>query len=98
MAVGWQHDAIKAGAPGLGPRWLLTVSAIMALTIETGAQAGEGDLRALYAVNQAGDTRGSIAVYDIDAGHRFIKTIQTVQGVHNVKGIAANAILGRLYV
>jgi hypothetical protein len=60
--------------------------------------APSGSLRALYAVDQAASTRGSIAVYDIDAAHRLIKTIQTVPGVHNVKGIAASAVTARLYV
>jgi len=35
---------------------------------------------------------------DIDAGHRLLKTIQTVPDVRNVKGVAANAIMGKLYV
>src|SRR5436190_10142010 len=102
MAVRWSYSAIKADAPGLGPRWLLAVFGIMALTTEVDAQAPElsrsSGLRALYAVNQAADTRGSIAVYDIAAGHRLIKTIQTVPGVRNVKGVAADAIMGKLYV
>src|SRR5207244_7437396 len=37
-------------------------------------------------------------VYDIDAGHRLIKTIPTVPNVHNVRGVAASAVTGRLYV
>jgi hypothetical protein len=43
-------------------------------------------------VNQAAKERGSISVYDIDAGHRLIKTIQTVPGV------AASPVTSRLYV
>src|SRR5438067_2085226 len=54
-------------------------------------------LRALYAVNQAASNRGSIAVHDIDAGHRVLKTIQTVPEVINIKGVAASAT-GKLYV
>ena len=34
--------------------------------------------RNLYAVNQSSKNRGSISIYDIDAGHRLIKTIHTV--------------------
>ena len=52
----------------------------------------------LYAVNQAANARGSIAIYDIDNGHRLLKTIQTVPEVHNVKGVAATAVTGKLYV
>ena len=60
--------------------------------------APRSSLRTLYAVNEATNDRGSIAVYDIDAGHRLIKTIQTVPSVHNVRGIAASAVTGKLYV
>jgi hypothetical protein len=42
--------------------------------------------------------RGSIAVYDIAAEHRLIKTIRTVPGVGDVRGVAASAVTGKLYV
>lgn len=54
--------------------------------------------RFLYAVNQAEAIRGSISVYDIDAGHRLVKTIKTVRDVDDVKGVAASTATGRLYV
>src|SRR5215813_1912223 len=54
--------------------------------------------RFLYAVNQAAATRGSISVYDIGAGHRLVKNIQTVRDVDDVKGVAASMANGRLYV
>jgi hypothetical protein len=54
--------------------------------------------RFLYAVNQAAATRGSISVYDIDGGHRLVKTIETVRDVDDVKGVVASAATGRLYV
>ena len=54
--------------------------------------------RMLYAVNQSSDQRGSISVYDIDHAHTLIKTIQTVPNVDDVKGVAASAATGRLYV
>ncbi len=54
--------------------------------------------RYLYAVNQSSNNRGSISVYDIDAGHRLIKTIQTVPSVGDVRGVAASAVTGKLYV
>jgi hypothetical protein len=62
------------------------------------AVAEEGVQRTLYAVNQAEKERGSISVYDIDSGHRLIKTIPTVPGVRNVRGVAASTVTGRLYV
>jgi hypothetical protein len=54
--------------------------------------------RSLYAVNESSKDRGSISVYDIDAGHRPIKTIQTVPGVGDVRGVAVGAATGNLYV
>jgi hypothetical protein len=54
--------------------------------------------RFLYAVNQAAAARGSISVYDIDAEHRLVKTIETVPEVDDVKGVVASAATGRLYV
>ena len=55
-------------------------------------------LRALYAVNQRSVVRGSISVYDIDRGHRLVKTISTVPIVDDVKGVAVSATTGKLYV
>jgi hypothetical protein len=52
----------------------------------------------LYAVNEAAGDRGSISIYDIDAGHRLIKKISTVSGVADVRGVAVSAVTGRLYV
>jgi hypothetical protein len=54
--------------------------------------------RFLYAVNQAAAIRGSISVYDIDTEHRLVKTIETVRDVDDVKGVAASAETGKLYV
>jgi hypothetical protein len=47
-------------------------------------------LRAPYAVNQASAMRGSISVYDIDRGHRPIKTIPSVPNVDDVRGVAVS--------
>jgi hypothetical protein len=55
-------------------------------------------LRVLYAVNQAAAVRGSISVYDIDRGHRIVKTISTVQDVDDIRGVAVSAATGKLYV
>ncbi|MBV9964066.1 MAG: WD40 repeat domain-containing protein [Alphaproteobacteria bacterium] len=78
------------------------IGLLLIATQPTVTQAAEtepaGNLRALYAVSQAASTRGSIAVYDIAGGHRLVRTIQTVPGVHNIKGVAASATTGRLYV
>jgi hypothetical protein len=54
--------------------------------------------RFLYAVHQAAATRGSISVYDIGAGHRLVKTIETVREVDDVRGVAESMATGRLYV
>jgi 6-phosphogluconolactonase (cycloisomerase 2 family) len=82
-----------------GPRCFWTVTGLIVLAIEGTAETNPlGSLRTLYAVNQAASSRGSIAVYDINSGHRLLKTIQTVPEVHNVKGVAASAVTGKLYV
>jgi hypothetical protein len=54
--------------------------------------------RSLYAVNEAPNDRGSISVYDIEAGHRLVKTIRTVPSVGDVRGVAVSAVAGTLYV
>jgi hypothetical protein len=63
-----------------------------------GATNPEPTSRTLYAVNQSSATRGSISVYDIDRGHNLLKTIPTVPNVDDVKGVAASAATGKLYV
>ncbi len=68
------------------------------LLLAAQAAGAAEDRRLLYAVNQSAGERGSIAVYDIDAGHRRVKTILTVPNVHNVRGVAASAVTGKLYV
>jgi hypothetical protein len=55
-------------------------------------------LRMLYAVNEASGDRGTISVYNIGAGHRLVRTIRTVPGVEDVRGVAGSAATGRLYV
>jgi len=54
--------------------------------------------RNLYAVDQSSKNRGSISIYDIDAGHRLIKTIHTIPDVGDVRGVAVSAVTGKLYV
>jgi hypothetical protein len=62
------------------------------------ARAATSTLRALYAVNQGSAIRGSISVYDIDSGHRLVKTISTVPNVDDVKGVVVSTAKGKLYV
>src|SRR5262249_34103873 len=80
-----------AAAPPTSSSSTSTVSAVLA-AYEPRTE------RFLYAVNQAAATRGSISVYDIGAGHRLVKTIETVREVDDVKGVAASTATGRLYV
>jgi hypothetical protein len=54
--------------------------------------------RMLYAINQSSTNRGSVSVYDIDQGHRLVKTIPTASNVDDVKGVAVSAATGKLYV
>ncbi len=54
--------------------------------------------RTIYAVNESASDRGSISVYDIDAGHRLVRTIRTVPEVADVRGVAGSAATGKLYV
>src|SRR5438477_10631364 len=85
-------DEVEAGV-----KLLVVVSALLAIAAQA-AGAGEDVQRRLYAVNQSAKDRGSISVYDINAGHRLVKTIPTVDGVADVKGVAACAATGRFYV
>ena len=77
---------------------LLIVSGLFAGTAEAAGESWEGNCSLLYAVDQSANMRGSIAVYDIAAEHRLIKTIRTVPGVGDVRGVAASAVTGKLYV
>lgn len=83
VAVGWIVS--DAPLPSLSETRMLSTNAL-------------SNLRALYAVNQVSAMRGSISVYDIDRGHRLIKTISTVSNVDDVRGIAVSAATGKIYV
>src|SRR6266536_1443375 len=74
---------------------LLALSA--SLAIAAGGAAAADTKRLLYAVSEATEDRGSIAVYDIDAAHRLFKTVPTVPDVADVRGVAASAVTGKLY-
>jgi hypothetical protein len=80
---------------------IFLVSLIGLLSIATGradTATPPSPSRRLYAVNEAPSDRGSISVYDIDAGHRLVKTIKTVPNVGDVRGVAGSAATGKLYV
>jgi hypothetical protein len=69
-----------------------------ALSAVAGSAPAADVQRRLYAVNEAAGERGTISVYDIDAGHRLIRTIRTVPNVGDVRGVVVNARTGKLYV
>ena len=71
---------------------------LLSITAEAAAPTPMSPPRTLYAVNEAPSDRGSISVYDIEAGHRLVKTITTVPGVGDVRGVAVSAVTGKLYV
>jgi hypothetical protein len=75
-----------------------SVFGLLSITAEAAAPTPSSAPRSLYAVNEAADNRGSISVYDIAAGHRLIKTIETVPSVADVRGVAVSAVTGKLYV
>jgi hypothetical protein len=78
---------------------LVGLSGLLSITAGTSAVATSASpSRHFYAVNEAPNERGSISVYDMEAGHRLIKTIRTVPGVGDVRGVAVSAVTGRLYV
>jgi WD40 repeat protein len=79
--------------------FLLSLSGLFSITEETaGAATSSSPSRSLYAVNEAASDRGSISVYDIEAGHQLFKTITTVPNVGDVRGLAISAVSGKLYV
>jgi hypothetical protein len=77
---------------------LLALFGLFASVAEAASSPSERNGAFLYAVGQSVDLRGSISVYDIAAEHRPIKTIHTVAGVADVRGVAASAVTGKLYV
>jgi DNA-binding beta-propeller fold protein YncE len=79
--------------------FLISLCGPLSITTGTaGVATSSSPPRSLYAVNEAPNDRGSISVYDIDAGHHLSKTIQTVPSVGDVRGVADSAVTGRLYV
>jgi hypothetical protein len=79
--------------------FLFSLSGLLSIAAGTaGAATSSSPQRSLYAVNEAPNDRGSISVYDIEAGHRLVKRIETVPNVGDVRGVAVSAITGKLYV
>src|SRR5262245_10452295 len=76
----------------------LCLSGLLSIPADAAESMLSPPARSLYAVNQAPDDRGSISVYDIEAGHRPVKTIKTVGSIGDVRGVAASAVTGKLYV
>ncbi len=77
-------------------RLVIALSGLLGIAAE-GAVAADTE-RFIYAVSEAAEDRGSIAIYDIDKAHRLVKTVPTVADVADVRGVAASAATGRLYV
>jgi len=78
--------------------FLCSLLGLLSATADAAAQTSSRPARALYAVNEVAGDRGSISLYDIEAGNRLIKTIETVSNVGDVRGVAASAVTGKLYV
>jgi DNA-binding beta-propeller fold protein YncE len=77
---------------------LCSLVAPYSITADAASPPAPTTARRLYAVNQAAADRGSVSVYDIEAEHRLVKTIGTVPGVGDVRGVAVSAATGKLYV
>ncbi len=90
--------ALAAAAFGLATQTLRPAPACGSMPSPPAAAHVPPAARSLYAVNQSCAARGSVSVYDIERGHRLLKTIPTVAGVDDVKGVAASAATAKLYV
>jgi hypothetical protein len=91
-------SALLTVAVGLAG-WIVSDARLVSFSeAQTSPTNSPSTLRALYAVNQRSAVRGSISVYDIDRGHRLVKTIPTVSNVDDVKGVAVSPTTGKLYV
>lgn len=88
------------------PRILLTLSALLALVSAAPARPADG--RYLYVAvpgirNYLEYGGHGVLVFDVDHGHKFVRRIpaagRNAEGkILNVKGVAASAATGRLYV
>src|SRR6202011_486846 len=76
------------GPRGMKPKhaiFLLSICGLSSITAEAVSETPSIAARSLYAVNESATDRGSISIYDIDAGHRLIKTVETVSHVGDVR-------------
>jgi hypothetical protein len=80
------------------PVYLSGLLGLLSISANAASPAPPAAARWLYAVNQAAAGRGSVSVYDIEAGHRLVKTIGTVPNVGDVRGVAVGAVIGKLFV
>ena len=71
---------------------------LLSISADAASPAPQAAAHSLYAVNEGQADRGSVSVYDIEAGHRLIKSIGTVPNVGDVRGVAVSAVTGKLYV
>jgi hypothetical protein len=71
---------------------LFILSGLFGGTASAADLASKANGTLLYSVNESADVRGSVSVYDIEAGHRLIKTIGTVSGVADARGVGANRL------
>jgi len=89
-------------------RLILVVAAVAALVSTHPGAAADGDRHFLYAAvpgirNYVEYGGVGILVYDMDQGHRLVRRIPTFnlgpgERPENIKGIAANAQTGRIYI
>jgi DNA-binding beta-propeller fold protein YncE len=78
--------------------YLCSLLGLLSISADAASPAPQAAARSLYAVNQGAVDRGSVSVYDIEAGHRLVKTIRTVTNIGDVRGVAVSAKTGKLYV
>jgi hypothetical protein len=83
---------------GILPAHLCYLFGLFSISAEAASPTSPAAARWLYAVNQAAADRGSVSIYDIEAGHRLVKTVRTVPNVGDVRGVAVSAVTGKLYV
>jgi hypothetical protein len=83
---------------GILPVHFCSLFVLLSISAEAASPTPPAAARWLYAVNQAAADRGSVSVYDIEAGHRLVKTFRTVPNVGDVRGVAVSAVTGKLYV
>ena len=77
---------------------LIILCWLFASTAQAAGPSWDRNGALLYAVDESTNIRGTVSVYGIATEHRLIKTIRTVPRVGDVRGVAASAATGKLYV